>query len=231
MPILDQDGAVTRPPIRVCVAIPSGDDVKAGFAYDLAQMVGATVAARPDIDIRLSNVQGTIIHKSRRDLVLLALKGDCTHILFLDSDMRFPRNTLARLLSHGEPIVGCNYSTRRAPCKPVTFASDTDATLRVFTELGQDGLQEVSSTGMGVMLIDLDVFRHLAQPWFDFEWDPKDGHMTGEDVFFCRKVRDDLGLTIQIDHGLSHDVAHIGTYEYTLGDALVARELAAGSGN
>lgn len=228
MAILDQDGKpVTpeKPKIRVCVAIPSGDQVAAGFMYDLATLTGATMAARRDIDLRLSHVQGTIIHTARRDLVRMALKGDCTHILFLDSDMRFPRGTLLRLLSHGVPIVGANYPTRRHPSRPVSFVSDKSDKDRVYTELESTGLQEVDSTGFGVMLIDMDVFRNLPEPWFSFEWRTPQ-HMVGEDVYFSRKVRAELGLPTLIDHDLSKQVKHIGIHEYTMTDALVARDMA-----
>lgn len=229
MAIFDQDGNVVvnaAPDLRVCVAIPSGDQVAAGFAFDLAQLCGATVGARRDIDIRLAHVQGTIIHRSRRDLVRMGLNGGCTHILFLDSDMRFPRNTLVRLLSHGRPIVAANYSQRRQPCLPVSFDGSGDAKVRVYTELDSTGLEEVDSTGFGVMLIDLDVFRQLPEPWFSFEW-REDGAMIGEDVYFSRKVREHLGIPTLIDHDLSHQVKHIGVHEYGMADALVARDLAA----
>lgn len=227
MSILNQDGKPihSKPAIRVCVAIPSGDQVAAGFMYDLATMVGATMASRRDIDLRLSHVQGSIIHTARRDLVRMALAGDCTHILFLDSDMRFPRNTLVRLLSHGVPIVGANYPTRRHPPKPVTFRSDKTDKERVYTELDSTGLEEVDSTGFGVMLIDMDVFRNLPEPWFSFEWRTPQ-HMVGEDVYFARKARAELGIPTLIDHDLSKLVKHIGSFEYSMTDALVARDVA-----
>jgi hypothetical protein len=231
MSLVDQDGRAIAPThpagpaIRVCVAVPSGDDVKAAFAFDLTQLVGATIGARKDIDVRLSTVQGTIIHTARRDLVRMALKGDCTHILFLDSDMRFPRNALVRLLSHGVPIVGANYVTRRPNPKPVTFASDTSDKERVYTELTSTGLQEVDSTGFGVMLIHLDVFRNLSEPWFSFEWKTPQW-MVGEDVYFCRKARTELEVPTFIDHDLSQEIRHVGTYEYHMTDALVARDMA-----
>lgn len=193
--------------------------------YDLATMVGATMASRKDIDLRLSHVQGSIIHTARRDLVRMALGGDCTHILFLDSDMRFPRNTLVRLLAHGVPVVGANYPTRRHPPKPVTFRSDKTDKERVYTELDSTGLEEVDSTGFGVMLIDMDVFRNMSEPWFSFEWRTPQ-HMIGEDVFFSRKARAELGVQTLIDHDLSLRVKHIGTFEYAMTDALVARDVA-----
>ena len=212
--------------IKVAVAIPSGDQVAIGFAFDLAQMIGSTVATRNDIDVRLTNIQSSVLHKSRRDLVRLALKHDCTHLLFLDSDMRFPRHTLLRLLSHGEPIVGVNYVTRRPPTLPVTFRNDDNPNDRVYTEVESTGLEEVASTGLGVCLFDLDLFRHLSEPWFDFVWEGDDLHLVGEDVYLFRKLRQELGAKVLIDHDLSKEVLHVGSHDYGLHDALAARELA-----
>lgn len=229
MTILDRDGqptAPTKPPIRVLVGIPCHDMVHADFMFDLASMVGITAIARRDIDLRLCLRTGTVIHSARRDLVRRALETDCTHILFLDADMRFPRNTLVRLLSRGVPIVGANYSTRCTPSRPVSFQSDQSDKDRVYTELDSTGLQPVDGTGFGVMLIDMEVFKALPQPWFSFEW-LSPSHMVGEDLYFSRKARAELGVETLIDHDLSKEVRHIGLHEYTYTDALVSRDLAA----
>jgi len=157
----------------------------------------------------------------------MALKHDYNFILFLDSDMRFPRNTLLRLLARNEVIVGANYSTRANPVKPVTFRDDEDPDGRVYTEADSVGLEEVASVGFGCVLIDLDVFRALSRPWFNFEWDPKARNFTGEDVFFCRRARKELGQKVFIDHDLSHEIKHVGEWEYTLEHARELRDSAA----
>lgn len=213
-------------PFRVAVSIPCGDEVKTGFAYDLANLMCATALTRDDVSLRLATLRGTIIHKSREELVFAALEHGMTHILFLDSDMRFPRNALVHLLARDGYIVGTNYTTRRMPCRPVTFADDVDASKRVYTEADADGLQEVASIGFGCVLIDLDVFRGLSRPWFACPWDEETRKFIGEDVYFCRKVRQELGLPILIDHGLSQNIAHIGEWEYRHGHALSVRDQA-----
>lgn len=231
MSILDKDGtplpptAPEKPAYRVLVGVPCHDMVQQGFAFDLATMLAGTVAARKDIDIRLCHWPATVVHASRRNLVKRALATDCTHILFLDSDMRFPRNTLVRLLAHGAPIVGANYSTRAEPSYPVSFRNEDSDKERVYTEPDSTGLEAVNGTGFGVMLIDMEVFRELPQPWFSFEWKTP-SHMVGEDLYFSRKARAELGVETYIDHDLSKEIRHVGVKEYTLADTLVSRELA-----
>lgn len=213
-------------PIRVAVSIPCGDEVKTGFAYDLANLMCATVLSRDDVDLRLHVLRGTILPKSREELVMMALGHDYTHILFLDSDMRFPRSALVHLLARDAYIIGANYVTRRYPVKPVTFANDEDASVRVFTEADADGLEEVASIGFGLVLIDLDVFRGMSRPWFATPWDEETRKFVGEDVFFCRKARKELGLPVLVDHGLSQKVSHVGEWEYRHGHALALRDQA-----
>ena len=109
-------------PFRVAVSIPCGDEVKTGFAYDLSNMMCATCLSRDDVELRLHTLKGTILPKSREELVFMALQQDYTHIFFLDSDMRFPRHSLLHLLARNAYVVGANYATRRYPVRPVTFA-------------------------------------------------------------------------------------------------------------
>jgi len=213
-------------PFRVAVSIPCGDEVKTGFAYDLTNLVAASVLTREDMDLRINVLRGTIIPKSREELVFMALQHEYTHIFFLDSDMRFPRNALVRLLARNAYIIGANYVTRRLPVKPVTFADDADASKRVFTEPGADGMEEVASIGFGCTLIDLDVFRALSRPWFLTPWDEATRKYIGEDVYFSRKVRKELDLPILIDHGLSQEVGHIGEWEYRHDHARAMRDAA-----
>jgi hypothetical protein len=206
------------------VSIPCGDEVKTGFAYDLSNLMCATCLSRDDVELRLHTLKGTILSKSREELAFMALEHDYTHLMFLDSDMRFPRNALLRLLARDTYVIGANYATRRYPVRPVTFADDEDASKRVFTEEGADGVEQVASIGMGCALIDLDVFRALPRPWFAMPWDEKARAFIGEDVYFCRKVRQELDLPILVDHGLSQEIAHVGEWEYRLDHARALRD-------
>lgn len=220
--ILDAQGKTTRPSLRVAVSVPSGDTVHTGFAYDLARMVGATAAQRRDIEIRLHFLRGTVLNSSRTELVKMALEQDCTHILFLDSDMTFPKDTLVRLLAHREPVAAVNYTKRRAPHDPVAVGLDGRA---LYVEPGENGTVPVATVGMGAMLVDLDVFKRLPQPWFLTPYLADAGVFVSEDVYFCTLVREH-GLTPLVDNALSREVAHIGEMEFRSDHALQLRELA-----
>lgn len=223
--ILDKDGRTTRAPLRVAVAVPTGDQLAAGFAYDLARMMTVTAAQRRDVELRLFMARDSILPRGRHSLVVAALEADCTHVLFLDSDMRFPKDSLVRLLAHAEPVVGVNYTRRRFPLDPV--ASDGDGA-PVYVEEGAEGLAAVAQTGFGVMLVDLDVFRQIPAPWFQIGYAKATGDYAGEDVYFCALVREH-GLSVLVDNTLSREVSHLGEMEFRSDHALLTREQAGSS--
>jgi hypothetical protein len=206
----------TRPKTRVMIAIPTHNQVNGGFAFDLAKLVGFMAAQRPDVEVRIVMNHGSIIPQQRNTLVNKALQLDMTHIFFLDSDMRFPPDTLDALLAHNEPFVAANYPTRRVPVYPTARVMNEDGTQyhAVYQEASDEGLREVELVGLGVALIDLDVFRNLAKPWFLFTYHPEIDDYTGEDYFFSHHARA-AGVKILVDQGLSYEIKHVGETEFS----------------
>jgi hypothetical protein len=86
------------------------------------------------------------------------------------------------------------------------------------------GLEEVESIGMGVMLISRKVFEKLSEPWFETPWRTDKRGYIGEDVFFCRKATA-AGFKIYIDHDVSKEIGHIGTFEFKHDHTWVMRDL------
>lgn len=203
--------AAGNPQPKVLVAIPSGDTVQAGFAQDLALMLAFTTHARPDMVVRFANVRGSILPRERHALAKHALENSATHILWLDSDMRFPKDTLLRLLAHDKAIVAANYVTRRPPIVPT--AADLDGNYDYMLPNEPEPLVEVLRAGMGVMLTSIDVFTKIQRPWFAIGYNRNDDEYVGEDVFFCQRARAE-GFAVWIDTNLSKQIAHTGSFEY-----------------
>lgn len=199
---------------KIAIAVPARDQVHTSFAYDLAMMMAAWTYKNKDNDdnIMLYTSKGTLIVNQRQDLVLQAINDGCSHILFLDSDMRFPKDTLDRLLAHNKPIVAGSYATRRLPCKTVAFENDHNWDC-VYTTPDKTGLESVAAVGMGCMLIRLDIFATMNLPYFMIGYSPNSQQFTGEDIFFCRKARA-TGFDVLIDHDLSRELGHVGELEF-----------------
>lgn len=183
---------------RVAICTPTREYVHGGFTYDLVQLI------KKDPDNVFLISFGTIIGNNRTLLVDQARMQLVSHILFIDSDMRFPANTIERLVAHDKDIVAAN-------CKQRTQDQWTARVNGEFiSSVGKEGIEKVDTVGFGVMLIKLEVFLKIEKPYFA---NPYDGvKLIGEDVFFCEMAhRKDIDIFI--DHDLSQDVKHIGSVE------------------
>jgi hypothetical protein len=208
----------------IAVCTPARDMVHTMFTYDLVNMVANhTLNTNDAISLKIS--QGTLIANQRAELCLDAMREKCTHVLFIDSDMRFPHDMIERLLQHDLDIVATNCARRRMPTGPTAqiYKENGEREL-VYTMPESTGLQEVGSVGMGVMLIKANVFAKLAEPWFETPWRHDKRGYIGEDVFFCKKARE-AGFKIWIDHDVSKEIGHIGMFEFKHDHTWVMREV------
>ena len=202
--------------MRVVICVPSGREWSAKFGMSLAGMAMHFIANRlpwaKSQSLTIYNKRGSILPQLREELVRDALKADATHILFVDSDQTFPPDTLNRLLAWKLPFVACNVVVKTFPAVPTARALDPlDNRGRVVYSTGP-GLEKVWRIGLGVALIDTQVFRAIEEPWFLMKYMPNNTFM-GEDWYFCEKV-EAAGFPIHVDHGLSLQVGHIGDLEY-----------------
>ena len=214
------------------VLIPTRDFVNAGFAYDLARLVGFTVGSSHH-KVVLYTSSGTLLSAQRQDLAKSAIEAGCTHTMWLDSDMRFPKDTIIRLLKHDTGIVCANYAKRRFPTEPIAVrknGTDEDAKTiqRVYTEDHSTGLVDVDYCGMGVMLVKAEVYKTMEYPWFAIPWVPNAQDYLGEDVWFCRRAAEN-GTKTYIDQDLSKEVHHNGSFEFKHEHTIACRDVENGT--
>jgi hypothetical protein len=210
----------------IAVCTPARDMVHTMYSYDLVNMVAYhTINTEDAVSLKIS--QGTLIANQRAELSLDAMQEGCTHILFIDSDMRFPQDMIGRLIKHDLDIVATNCARRRMPTGPTAqlYKENGEREL-VWTMPESTGLQEVGSVGMGVMLIKREVFEALAEPWFETPWRHDKRGYIGEDVYFCQKAAA-AGFKIWIDHDVSKEIGHIGTFEFKHDHTWVMKEIEA----
>ncbi len=185
------------------LALPTHDDVKTDCALSLL----ATNWSPHQIAIL--NVRTPYVTMSRRLLVKKALERNCDVIFFVDSDICFPPDAFQRLVAHDKDIVGAIYSMRQPPYKLVGT--------------GLVGEREISPTAKGLirmhkmpggfMLIRMDVFRTIPEPWYTFNWIPELNDYEPEDYAFCSAARK-AGYDLWCDLDLSHELVHIGQKGY-----------------
>lgn len=199
--------------ITVAISSPAREMCHSRWAFDMATLIGYTVAVRPDIRIVSNTSLGTLIVDQRVDLALEAQKSKCDYILWMDNDMRFPKDALIRLLNHKKDIVAANYVTRELPPVPISFNITDDKWVRIRTKTDSKGLEKVNGTGMGLMLTSMKVFEKMPRPWFHIGYSTVNHKFLGEDILFCMRA-EKLGYETFIDHDLSKQVSHIGSLEF-----------------
>lgn len=194
---------------KVLVAVPCGDLVHAQFAQDLALMMGYTQYVRPEMEVHLAFLRGTYLPRARSELVKYAEDKQATHILWLDSDMRFPKDALLRLLLREVPIVGANYPTRIPPILPTALGMDRQP---IFAA---EDMVDASLIGFGCLLTEMEVFRKIGKPYFALGYSREADDFSGEDAFFCHRALQSE-YRILVDASLSEEVQHLGTFAFVM---------------
>ena len=195
---------------RLAIGGPTRDLVPASFATDFAQLFAHTRERGPWETVDDMFLGHTYIHCGRELVLEAAIRRGMTHLLWLDTDMSFPRTAALQLVAHGRPIVGCNYVSRRQGSGKFTAQRD-DGTPIPTTERST-GLESVGAVGFGCVLMETDIVNRLHRPWFRHGLNVQGGDV-GEDIMFCRALRES-GHTIYIDHDLSKDIGHVGSHTY-----------------
>jgi GT2 family glycosyltransferase len=140
------------------------------------------------------------IQEMRNTLVERALEmsmtDGVTHLLFLDADMVYPRDTIKKLWDAKKDIVGGLCFKRWPPFHPTLFGGEPSK-LELIDPYPENEIIEVTATGTGCLLINLNVFAKIDYPWFEFA-QTDEGRPIGEDVNFCYKARD-AGIKIHVD--------------------------------
>lgn len=203
--------------MKVAVCVPCRDTVMAGFAFDMARLT-AFDAQNREGELQLLQMPGTLIFTQREKLAEEAIEWGADAILYIDSDMRFPADSLNVLLSRDVPIIGVNATTRREPVVPTAMNLHLDKmkgegmVRQVWSKIesrGKVGIEQVTAVGFGVTLIRREVFEKIPKPWFDVIWTDH-GNVIGEDVAFCVKAMEQ-NIPVFVDHDLSMHIGHIGT--------------------
>lgn len=189
---------------HIIVCVPTGDTVHTDFCLSVSALMARTaidsLSGLQQVD--LLNIRTSVVEVGRFMIVRDALARGADATLFLDSDMVFPENTLARLLAHDKPIVGATYIKRRDPFDVLGTAIDD-------IPPGAKGIAQMARMPFGCMLIRREVYDKVPRPWFQVDYIPEDDSFLSEDFWFCDRARE-AGFDIWCDLDLSHDLGHCG---------------------
>ena len=186
----------------------------------------ANTARQLGIDWTLETmVNESLISRARNTLTAKFLDmPDATHLFFVDADIGWEPWHLLVLLNRDVDVIGGLYPMKSLPIKWCVNGFEG-------AEEGPDGLQEVTKTGTGFLLIKKDVFAKLnSHPnvksfkndiGLPVELDPhmktyfdtavRENRYYSEDWTFCENWRD-IGGQVFVDKRVL--LRHVGTYTF-----------------
>lgn len=146
-------------------------------------------------------VTGGNIPDNLNDIVQCAKDNDCTHVFIVENDSVFSPDTVTRLLAHDVPVVAGLCRQRDVPFNSYVYKGfdPVNGGLHWYKlQPGDKGLigGKGWATGMGGILIRMDVFDQLEKPYF---WHTYIGEKYyGQDILFGRSLMD-AGIEVYCD--------------------------------
>lgn len=209
--------------VHICMPCYGGQLTESTF---MSYIKWANTCRQLGIDWTMETMTNeSLISRARNTLVAKFLNNpDSTHLMFIDADIGFEPWHILVLLNRDVDVIGGLYPMKTLPVKWVVNGFDG-------AEEGPDGLQEVSKTGTGFMLVKRHVFEKLnahpaVKPFNNDIGLPKelDQHLRtyydtavrenryySEDWTFCENWRD-LGGKIWVDKRIL--LKHTGSYVF-----------------
>ena len=198
-----------RSETKVLIAIPSGD-------YMPVLTVSCLLNLRHEPRDVVQIQTGSLVYNSRTHLANAALSDPSfTHILWIDSDMAFPPDTLTRLIEDDKDIVTCICYGRvgkHAPCAYKSVRKGSKRKAGIITPIditeSMPKLIEVDGCGSAMVLVKTDVYRKVNKrlhEWYEPKWN------LGEDIAFTERAKK-CGYKIWCDTTIK--IGHIGSAVY-----------------
>ena len=191
--------------LKIGVGVPTIGQVKSQTTISLMNMMKLPYDFHPIF------AYGPYISENRETIVKIALKGECTHLLFIDHDMKFPAYTIEHLIKQDKDIIAVPYNYKYLPQETMVKFFDENGDMAKKPQEMPGEPFKVWGLGTGCMLIKMDVFKKIKPPYFQMTYF-EDGRVDiTEDIAFCMKAREN-GYDLWCEPTLK--LTHCGDYEY-----------------
>lgn len=189
---------------KIMIGVPTSAETRRPEFYDYYNMI-----QRPPGTL-CEFVHGPSVAHNRNIIIKAALQNNCTHIFFLDDDVWCNPDVVFQLLKHDKDIVTGILPGKSFPHRPYLFSEIVDGHTFKYYKLNDtdQGLIPVKGSGFGVVLIKMEVFQKLEEPWI--RYNPYLPDQLGEDIYFFDRLRDtEVGIYCDLDCSATH-FAHAG---------------------
>lgn len=173
--------SVPRHRPRVMIGLPIDNGAQSHFWQCLCQLI-----KDPPFEIQFEfNCGDSLVPRARNELTARFLASDCTHLMFIDSDIMFTVHDVERLLADDLDIVAGFY-----PKKQTRLEYVCNELLSPGPDI-QPSVRQMAYMGTGFMLIKRGVFETMAD-----------------------RLGDDLRYISDFTGRLEYDFWSVGVYEY-----------------
>lgn len=166
----------------ILIAIPTIEYIESATfetVYDLTVPPGYITSFR--------TFRGYGIDHVRNVIAKYVLDQSFDYVLFVDSDILLPRDTLTKLLSHPFPVVSGSYAKK------------------------QSGAKVLEIQGLGCTLIRRDVFEQIPAPQFSYSFSLLPHQIVSEDQMFFAQLTQ-LNIPFHVDTSIR--CGHVGKTVY-----------------
>lgn len=173
------------------------------------------------LDCSFDFVRGYDCATARNNIVIRALDGGYDYVLMVDNDVVLPKDALKNLLEEPKMICLGYYAHRNddniynrvtSVCKLGEFNYTWQYSAEEILGLRESGTykQQIHGGGMGCALINVDLFRKLKYPWFDWVNYQEKGMMLSEDLYLCEQCKHHkVSIYMDTRVGCGHTLRHI----------------------
>jgi hypothetical protein len=162
----------TLPPPKVFIGLPVYGGYDPHFTGCLINLL-----MNPPVSVVMkSNVGDSLVSRARNNLVADFLKTDCTHLLFIDTDLIFSAEHVTRLLGHNVPLVAGVYPKKQTELAWVFNPQPGEVE-------DENGLIKVKYAATGFMLIRRDLIQKMISEFPEIEYDDDEGGGVKHDLF------------------------------------------------
>jgi hypothetical protein len=170
-------------PTRVLIGVPTMEMARQAVFYDYFNQMFKPIGTV------MAFTHGQSPARGRNLIIQQAIENNCSHILFLDDDVLVRPDILTRLIAHDKDIVTGLQFSRNYPHKPYIFDTALEGgkcRMHLLSD-GESGLVPIINCGFGCVLIKVEVFKSMEQPWVRLgEYDTD---MWCDDIGFFNRAR------------------------------------------
>jgi hypothetical protein len=216
----------TKPTLYI--AMPCYDSVKINTMLSVIKLVQQL--SKSGINLGINTMKSPLIHQGRNYLTSIFLTTPYQYLLFIDSDVEFEPEAVAKMLIAKKEIICTPYRVKAPQLDKHIYTVEFKNPKNIPILPG--GLVEIEAGPTGLMLIDRQVFEKIIKNhpelkiknpaipnagkshefyynFFDFGF--KDGYAMGEDVSFCQLARKN---DIKIFANTESTTKHHGSYAW-----------------